>query len=138
MSIRNRDRLYSFFNIQFYFHYYIIIQSIVSSLFFYIFAQDLRELRCRKCALKKIESSLFRNIPNLLDLDVGENYVSDLLSMEPFFTWQTFGYNFWGSVKKDFDAVSDIIWVGSWSKKKSSSMNANLKLIDVYVLCNHR
>lgn len=51
---------------------------------FFTFTQDLRELRCRRCALKKIESSLFRNIPKLLELDLGENYVSELLSMERF------------------------------------------------------
>lgn len=81
MSIRNRDRFYSSSAFNF-MYYYIIIQSIFFTLFFLSFSQDLRELRCRRCSLKKIESSLFRNIRNLLELDVGANYVSELLSMD--------------------------------------------------------
>lgn len=83
IAISNHIRQYNFTILPFWktllnnFLILILIRCYPVSLpLFFALVQDLKELRCRRCALKKIEANLFQSIPRLLELDVGENYVN--------------------------------------------------------------
>lgn len=58
----------------------------LSPLFFYLageIAQELKELKCRKCGLQQVNTTLFDHIPSLMELDLGDNEVTIDFASQP-------------------------------------------------------
>lgn len=53
-----------------------------------VIAQELKELKCRKCNLQQVNSTVFSYLPNLMELDLGDNDVTiDLLGFLLIYKW---------------------------------------------------